>query len=149
VLAVPRTYATSSRAPVPPSRSCFVQYWGPDHCERGCVLQGPYFATVKDKKGKTSSYHTSGWYNCNNVDQGAVEAAVEDEAKKLQRWERISESYTNALNAEKPSVREKIREKVQRLSEQMTDNPKIFTQGDVEELMKSQQVPPSLLYVYP
>jgi hypothetical protein len=52
---------------------------------------GPYFGTVTDKKGKKSQYHTSGWFNCNNVDQHALEAKVSEEAAKLQRWERISD----------------------------------------------------------
>ena len=52
---------------------------------------GPYFGTVTDKKGKKSQYHTSGWFNCNNVDQSALEAKVSNEGKKLERWQRISD----------------------------------------------------------
>ena len=44
---------------------------------------GPYFGTVTDKNGKTNDYHTSGWFNCNNVDQGQLERARNDEAAKL------------------------------------------------------------------
>ena len=61
-------------------------------CCVACVqCGGPYFGTVTDKKGKKSQYHTSGWFNCNNVDQHALEAKVSEEAAKLQRWERISD----------------------------------------------------------
>lgn len=35
------------------------------------ACSGPWYVNVKDKNGKTSPYHTSGWYNCNNVDQKA------------------------------------------------------------------------------
>ena len=52
---------------------------------------GPYFGTVTDKKGKKSQYHTDGWYNCNNVNQRELETQRDNEAAKLQRWERISD----------------------------------------------------------
>ena len=66
---------------------------------------GPYFGTVTDKKGKKSQYHTSGWFNCNNVDQSALEAKVSNEAKKLERWQRISDKCVHIYTAQPTSSR--------------------------------------------
>ena len=147
---------------------------------------GPYFGTVTDKKGKKSQYHTSGWFNCNNVDQGApfqvtfvpvkhgfsvlsrailrwlslvrfrqfrlifsvlgltlncveilvwsitgaLEGKVAEEDAKLQRWERISDQYATAVNAEKKGTTDKIRAKVEEMSRKMKLNGK-FNDGNM------------------
>jgi len=94
---------------------------------------GPYFGTVTDKKGKKSQYHTSGWFNCNNVDQSALEAKVSNEAKKLERWQRISDKYATAVNAEKEETASKINEKVEKMSREMRTDKK-FNDGNIREL---------------
>jgi ariadne-1 len=102
---------------------------------------GPYFATVKDKNGKEHEYHTAGWFNCNNVDQAALEASREGESQKAQRWQRISDLYSTALNAERPETKAKICAKVDAIIVGMKDGPqaKKFTAGNQDEVTRAME----------
>ena len=107
---------------------------------------GPYYGTEEQcHDGKTSrmEYHND-FFNCKNVNQKEIEAGVNEEAKKLDRWKEISDSFATQINAEK--LKTKQWQDVLAMCEEMRKydgfgdgNSKHFSEGDCEELKDAAQ----------